>query len=499
VHAARRGFLVVIQDVRGRFASDGDWEPLRHERDDGYDSVQWAAALPGSNGRVGMFSASYCGNTQWLAAAEQPPALAAISPALTWAEPNDGLFQRGGALELGLALRWATEHGLDTVSRRHRDDSTGEAALGALIDEWDQLEQRGYWELPVTDVAALRRHGIPALGGLGPIDDPAAADRARLNDAYDQVRVPSLHTGGWFDIFLQGTLDNYAAMAAAGTDARLVIGPWAHESFADPVGQQRFGQRAARDGGAVGPMGDWRELQLAWFRRHLLTGSNLALPAAPVRIFVMGRNEWRDEPGWPPQGARSQRWYLREGGQLTTTAPRTAEAASEFLYNPAHPVPSLGGPGVPLAGYRAGPIDQAAIEARSDVLVFTSEPLTKDVEVTGRIRVTLRARSSAPSTDWVARLCDVHPDGRSFNLCDGILRVSRGAQDCTLHEIDLWSTSNVFLRDHRIRVHITSSSFPRWDRNLNTGDQSSPHHQIARQRIQYHVEQPSYIELPVLK
>jgi putative CocE/NonD family hydrolase len=218
-----------------------------------------------------------------------------------------------------------------------------------------------------------------------------------------------------------------------------------------------------------------------------------------VRIFVMGRNKWRDERGWPPERARPHRWYLREGSALTRTPPRLAEAASEFTYNPANPVPTLGGPGVPLGGYRAGPIDQAEIEARRDVLVFTSEPLTEDLEVTGRIRVTLHAESSAPSTDWVARLCDVHPDGRSFNLCDGILRVTSGARDCQPHVVDLWSTSNVFLRGHRIRVHVTSSSFPRWDRNLNTGDQADPDHQLARQRIQHDAEQPSYIDLPVIE
>jgi putative CocE/NonD family hydrolase len=499
VHVARRGFMVVIQDVRGRFASEGGWDPFRFERQDGYDTVEWAAGLRGSNGRVGMFSASYCGNTQWLAAAAQPPSLSVISPALTWAEPMDGLFRRGGALELGLALRWAVEHGLDTVRRRERDDSGRHAAVGALTDEWDRLEDDGYWALPVNDVAVLRKHGVPALGGLRPIDNTEAAEWSRVTCAYGQVQVPTLHTGGWFDIFVQGTLDNYAAMAAAGRESRLVVGPWAHETFSSPIGQLRFGQHAARDGGSVFEFGDWRDLQLAWFRSHLQPDAGVELPAAPVRIFVMGRNEWRDEACWPPERAVHQRWYLRDGGALTQTTPRIAEAASGFTYNPVHPVPTVGGHGVPLRGYRAGPIDQAEVEARRDVLLFTSEPLPDDLEGTGPVRVVLYAESSAPSTDWVARLCDVHPDGRSFNLCDGILRITRDADTCQRHEIDLWSTSNVFLRGHRLRVHVTSSSFPRWDRNLNTGDQTDARCEVARQRIYHDAEHASYVELPVIE
>jgi hypothetical protein len=171
---------------------------------------------------------------------------------------------------------------------------------------------------------------------------------------------------------------------------------------------------------------------------------------------------------------------------------------SEFVYDPADPVPTVGGQIVMSPAFPAGPFDQAPVEARDDVHVFTSEPLSADMEVTGRVRVVLHAESSAPSTDWVARLCDVHPGGRSFNLCDGILRVSKGADTCRTVEIDLWSTSNVFLAGHRLRVQVTSSSFPRWDRNLNTGDQSVARIEVARQRLHHGPERPSWIELPVV-
>jgi uncharacterized protein len=498
VQAARKGFMVVIQDTRGRFASEGEWDPLRFEREDGYDSVEWAASLPGSNGRVGMYGESYFGNTQWAAAAERPPSLAAISPALTWSEPMDGLFARGGAVELGLAVFWTLLMGFDILDRMPISDEERARRVETLISDCDGLPERGYWDLPVEENAALERHGFPELGSLRVLDDPSVAGCCRVSDNYRRVGVPTLHTGGWHDIFLQGTLDNYTAMAALGREARLVVGPWSHMGFLDPIGEQVFGLRGTRIGVPMDEYGDSSELQLAWLRGHLEPGAEVKLPEKPVRLFVMGRNEWRDEDSWPLERATTRRHYLRAGGALTTDSPGADEAPTEFTYDPADPVPTLGGHTVMAPAYPAGPFDQSRVEARADVCVFTSEVLEKDLEVTGRVRVVLHAQSSAPATDWVARLCDVHPDGRSFNLCDGILRLAEGADGPGRYEIDLWSTCNVFLAGHRIRVHITSSSFPRWDRNLNTGDQRSARHQVARQRISHDSEHASYVELPVI-
>jgi putative CocE/NonD family hydrolase len=498
VQAARRGFMVVIQDTRGRFASEGQWDPFRFERHDGYDTVEWAARLPGSNGRVGMYGGSYWGNSQWLAAIEQPPSLAAISPAVTWSDPMDGLFARGGAVELGLVVPWSLQQGLDYIARTSPDGDEARKRAEAVLDEWDRLDQDGYWDLPVHDIAVLRRHAVPDLGSIRVLDNPEIAGWCRVAGGYERVAVPAFHLGGWYDIFLQGTLDNYQAMAALRHDSRLIIGPWTHPTYADPVGEQLFGVRAGKEGIPVHPYGDVNDLQLAWLRGHLVPGSDAVLPQAPVRIFVMGRNQWRDEPGWPPAGAVPQRWYMRSTRALTTTGPDAAERPSEFAYDPADPVPTVGGHTVMWPGYPAGPMDQARVEARPDVLVFTSDPLEEDLEVTGRVRAVITARSSAPSTDWVARLCDVHPDGRSVNLCDGILRVPDGARERREYAIDLWSTSNVFLRGHRIRVHVTSSSFPRWDRNLNTGDQRGRGREVARQSVHHAAGHPSYIELPVI-
>jgi putative CocE/NonD family hydrolase len=501
VRAALAGFMVVVQDARGRFASDGTWEPFRFDADDGYDTVEWAARLPGSNGRVGMFGLSYWGNTQWLTAIAQPPSLCAIAPGLTWSDPADGAFYRGGALELGLALVWALEQGIDYVRRLDEPADRIAARVDALIDELDRLPEGGYWELPVPGGALLARHGVPELGGIRGLDDPAVTARCRVQGRHDRVQVPVLGIGGWHDGFVQGVLDNHTTMTALGRDSRVLIGPWSHANFSDTVGGLSFGLRARKDGGPAGGPGDVDALQLEWFRGHLAPDAapRPVTPAAPVRIFVMGANRWREESAWPPARATELRWYLRPAGELTTAAPPAREPVTAFTYDPADPVPTAGGQTLIPPHLTAGPVDQSDAEVRPDVLVFTSEPLPDDLEVTGRVRVVLHAQSSAPSTDWVARLCDVHPDGRSFGLCDGILRVAAGAHELRRHELDLWSTSHLFRRGHRLRVHVTSSSFPRWDRNLNTGDQRRADHVPAHQRIHHDAAHPSWLQLPVIE
>jgi putative CocE/NonD family hydrolase len=502
VHAARRGFMVAVQDTRGRFASDGEWTPFRFEREDGHDSVEWAARLPGSNGRVGMYGESYCGNTQWMAAAQAPPSLSAIAPTVTWSDPLDGLFARGGAIELGLTVAWTLETGAGYIGRLSISEDERERRFESILDDYDRLAEDGYWQLPVDDMALLARHKLPELGSIRLLRDRGVLDWCTVIGHHDRVNVPTLHTGGWHDIFVQGTLDNYMAMAELGAPARLVVGPWAHmPPMADPIGGLCFGLRAGRAGAPAHADGNVNDLQLAWLHRHLAGGADgeQVDAQAPVRIFVMGRNVWRDETAWPLARARTEQWFLGGGGTLRPGDPASDRLEStEFVYDPADPVPTLGGQTVMAPTFPPGPFDQAPVEARPDVCVFTSEPLQSDLEVTGRVRVVLHAQSSAVSTDWVARLCDVHPDGRSFNLCDGIVRIFEGADASQRVEIDLWSTSNVFLAGHSLRVHVTSSSFPRWDRNLNTGDQGQAHMQVARQRIHHCSERPSWIELPVV-
>jgi putative CocE/NonD family hydrolase len=287
-------------------------------------------------------------------------------------------------------------------------------------------------------------------------------------------------------------------MTSLGRDSRIVIGPWSHANFSDTVGGLAYGAHARKDGGPAGGPEDVDAMQLDWFRRHLTVDPAPGGDEPPVRIFMMGANRWREERSWPPDGATQQRWYLRAGGSLSPSAPGPREGSSDFLYDPADPVPSIAR-GAPLAAVEpVGPTDQAAVEARADVLVFTSEPLVRDLEVAGRVGVTLHAASSASSTDWVARLCDVHSDGTSYRLCDGIVRVTGDAREPRSHAIDLWSTGNVFRRGHRLRIQVTSSSFPRWDRNLNTGEQGLARHVPAHQRVHHDGECRSWLELTVI-
>lgn len=498
IQAARGGFMVVVQDTRGRLTSEGEWKPLWHEREDGYDTVEWAASLPGSSGKVGMYGESYCGNTQWMAAIERPPSLSAISPALTWCDPRDGLLARGGAIELGLDLPWTLLMGVAHLERLGLSAQERSDRVARLLEDYDRLPERGYWDLPVREIEVLRRHGFPDLGSIRSSQEEDAIARCSVNGMHERVLVPTLHTAAWYDIFTQGVLDNYTAMAALGRPAQLIVGPWTHVTFADPIADLCFGVSSGRAGVSAHPEGDANGLQLAWLRRQLEPERDEQDERAPVRIFVMGANRWREEDAWPLTRARTQRWHLASAGSLQEAEAEPGQASSEFTYDPADPVPTLGGQLVMAPAFPAGPFDQAPIEARADVCVFTSEPLQRDLEVTGRVRVVLHVESSAPATDWVARLCDVHPDGRSFNICDGITRLASGAKAPREVEIDLWSTSNVFLAGHRLRVQVTSSCFPRWDRNLNTGRQHEPRFQTAHQRIHHGSERASWIDLPVV-
>jgi uncharacterized protein len=497
VQTARDGFVVVIQDIRGRFASDGEFVAFKHERHDGYDSVEWAARLRDSNGRVAMYGDSYLGNTQLAASIEQPPSLKAIAPALTWCDPMDGMFARGGALELGLALRWSLLEGVTELVRTSPTANERLERISLLIDEFDRIDTDAYWELPVEPSAALKRHRVPDLGTFGAIRRDEVREWATVDGHHAEIKVPSLYTGGWYDAFLQGSLDNYTSTVAAGGKARLVVGPWAHAEFGERVGDLRFGLRAARYGLPIDERGSIQDQQLAWLRDHLqdLTTDT---DHPPVRIFVMGRNEWRSEEAWPLARANDRRWYLTATKALTPDPAPTPLDTATFIHNPDDPVPTIGGHIEMSSAFPPGPRDQRDIEARPDLLTFTSEVLDTEMEVTGRVRAVLHCKSSAPSTDWVVRLCDVHPDGLSINVCDGISRITDGAWEACRREVDLWSTSIVFLPGHRLRVHVASSSFPRWDRNLGTVPQGIADRRKAEQTIYLSAERPSFIEFSVV-
>lgn len=497
--AVSRGYIVVQQDTRGRFTSDGDWSPWTYERADGHDTVRWAAKLAGSSGVVGMFGASYTGNTSWVAAIDGPPELRAIAPQVTWSEPNDGLFMRGGALELGLNAFWTLFTGFADLPRRF----TGPELFGAmasLIADYDGLCERSYWELPAGRLPAIERFGGPDIGTQRALAQPETADYARVAGRHQAITAPSLIITGWYDVFLQGALDNQVAMSEVAHPTKLVVGPWSHGENLIPgaVGETNFGLTSTQ--ALVAGQFSLSELKLRWFDHWLRKKDTGILQEPPVKIFVMGTNVWRDEEEWPLARAVDTPWFLRADGHLSSTGPTGEERHDSYVFDPNHPVPTRGGATVMSVEYPAGQFDQAPVEERSDVLVYTSEPLIEDLEVTGPVRVSLYAATDGPSTDWVARLCDVDPYGISRNITDGILRVSTSPDTPGEHEIDLWSTSNVFRPGHRIRVHVTSSSFPRWDRNPNTGEspQTATTLRPARQRIFHDASRPSRITLPVV-
>ncbi|WP_086799913.1 CocE/NonD family hydrolase [Streptomyces caniscabiei] len=498
--AARRGFMVVIQDTRGRYASEGEWDPFTHEESDGYDTVRWAAALPGSNGSVGMRGASYFGNTQWMAALSKPPELKAIAPMATWSDPDDGVWTRGGAIEIGINVPWSLMMGADALMRRHASDPERLVrAITGLVQDMDNLAGGGYGELPSGRVPAISRHDVPELGSERSRREPEWAASCRVAGRHEAVDLPTFQVGGWFDIFTQGTLDNFTAMRKAGRSATLVMGPWTHSDRQHVIGDVNFGFAANSE--FMGMRGRLNDMELDWFRHTIGDGEPLEPDTGKVLLFVMGVNQWREETEWPLSRAVDTDFHLRADGRLTPEPPSAAERPEEFTYDPMDPVPTTGGALLLAQEFRPGPLEQAAVEAREDVLVFTTAPLAEDVEVTGRVRAVLFAATDGPSTDWVARLCDVDEHGVSRTVTDGIVRVRQATPgEAAEHVVDLWSTSIVFRAGHRIRVQVTSSNFPRWDRNLNTGEpeESATKARVARQQIFHDPARPSRIVLPVV-
>lgn len=528
--AARRGYVVIIQDTRGRFASEGAWEPMRNEALDGVDTIAWAAQLPYSNGEVGMFGASYFGFTQWAAAINNPPALKVIVPYIAWNDPLNGVTFRGGALELGTTASWQLLMGINELMRRHMVNPDP-SQLGMSIYGWshavDTLGPQGYWSLPLKDFAPLKFKDI-ASAFFDPIDKPINRELMEpmtILGKHEQVTVPSFNIGGWYDIFLHDTIDNFRIMRENGStpearQSKLLIGPWVHGGSTNPVGEKNFG--FASTPALINLQSDVISMQLRWFDHFLKAEDTGVVAEAPIKIFVMGANRWRDEQEWPLARANETRYYLHSAGQantltgdgsLSTTAP-AEEYIDRYDYDPAHPVITCGGALLMTPEYRPGVFDQRPTEQRPDVLVYTTPVLEQDVEVTGPISVHLWASSSAPDTDFVARLVDVYPDGYAHNLTDGIIRAryrdfSHGAEPSLIepdkayaYDIDLWATSNLFQKGHHIRLDITSSNFPRWDRNPNTGHDFGTDGQqdlvVARQTILHDAEHASYVTLPII-
>ncbi len=525
---ARRGYVVVIQDTRGRAASEGEWEPMRNEALDGVDTITWAAKLPYSNGNVGMFGASYFGFTQWSSAVLQPPALKAMVPFITWNDPFSGILFRGGAMELGISASWQLMMGLDELFRRFHGDPDPRHlgyALYGLVKDMDALGTQGYWSLPLKEFAPIKRNNVgnAFFESVDYVMNREHAEPLTILGKHEQVTAPSLNVGGWYDIFLKDTIENFRIMRNHGStpearESKLLIGPWTHGGVSNPIGELNFGFGASA--ALIDLKIDFVSLQVRWFD-HFLKGIDTGmLNEAPIKLFVMGANAWRDEQEWPLARAVNTRYYLHSNGHANTlhgdgvlsTEMPTSGLSDAYTYDPANPVLTRGGALLMTAEFPGGPYDQRETESREDVLVYSTPELTQDVEVTGPITVHLWATSSATDTDFVARLVDVYPNGYAQNLTDGIIRARyrtfpQGEKPSLIepgkpyeYEIDLWATSNVFKQGHRIRLDVTSSNFPRWDRNPNTGHDFGADSElvVAQQTISHDAEHPSYVVLPLV-
>jgi uncharacterized protein len=510
--SAARGYVVVIQDVRGRYESEGEWYTFRNEPNDGYDTVEWAAGLPYSNGKVGMFGGSYVGATQMLAAIAKPPHLAGICPVVTASNYHANWTYQGGAFEQWFNQSWTSGLAQDTFLRRleSRSDAT-----------------KGMWALPLD---AFPLFNPPADGrtpdslqNLAPyyvdwLAHPRYDDywkKLSIEERFGDIQVPMLTIAAWYDIFQDGSLRNYIGVKArGGSDAarrgqhlRVIVG--GHAGNGPKIGDVDFGQAS---------FFDEDEVTLAWYD-YLFKGVQNEFAGKPVKIFVMGDNEWRDEDDWPLARAKATKYYLhsmgkasslRGNGTLSTTAPK-AEAPDTYTYDPANPVPTIGGLlCCDETHMPPGPRDQRPVEARDDVLVYSTPPLAADLEVTGPVTLELYAKTSAVDTDFTAKLVDVWPNGFAQNLTDGILRTRyrdsmerpellNPGQVYKL-QIEVWSTSNVFKKGHQLRLEVSSSNFPRFDRNLNTGEDNARGARFvsATNTILHDAEHPSALTLPIV-
>lgn len=515
----KSGYAVVLQDTRGRFASEGEFNANFQEINDGADCYAWVAEQDWCDGNIGTLGQSYLGQSQWLAAPHMPDAVKAMSVVIAPVDHYSDIAYRGGVLNLGSMLYWASMMAIGEQGRRAvrgaatpQDVQRQATALGNLIELYE-----------TTPLATM-----PHLQGVSPhffdwVTHPTYDEYWQGIDArnFDQLDKPVLHIGGWFDIFLNGTLQTYIGMRnhakseAARRRQKLVIGPWAHgTNWTSSYHEQEFGLHGS------GMAADLTGLQLRWMDRWVKGVENGIEHEKPVRIFVMGINQWREEDDWPLPDTHYTPYYLHSHGHantlggdgtLTPEAPHH-EPADTFTYDPHNPVPSVGGANLTPFANSIGPRDQQQVELREDVLVYTTPVLKEDVEVTGPVQATLYLSSSTPDTDITCKLVDVHPDGRAMLLTDGILRLRYRHSftqptlmtpgDVVEAHVDLWSTANVFRAGHRIRIEVSSSCFPKFARNSNTGadvaSEALADYQQAVNHIYHDPTYPSHILLPII-
>lgn len=476
---AERGYHVVVQTTRGRFDSGGTSEPFFDDTRDGRATLDWVARQPWFDGNLGMWGASYLGYVQWAVAADAPPYLKALCPAITGSQFYSITYP-DGAFALDTALRWtALVHAIGLPGQK----LTWDAMRRGSPASQEPLIERARLHLPLceTDVIVA---GAPVrfyrdwLAHTQP-DDPywRAIDHSA---GVARVTAPAHFVSGWYDILLRELLADYAALRSAGRRPYLTIGPWSHLDF-DCV---------------------WATLRegITWLDA-CLKGDRSRLRSRPVRIRVMGADVWRELDHWPPP-VREERYFLH-ARRLAAEEPEPSSPPDRYRYDPADPTPAVGGP---QFNQHAGKQDNSALEARPDVICYTTAPLAHDLEVIGTPRLVLYVHSSLAHADFVGRICDVAPDGRSTNVCDGMVRVAPGTgavqPDGSLRlEIELWPTAQRFQRGHAIRLQVSSGAHPRWSRNLGTGEPlaTGVRMAIAEQTIYHDAAHPSALVLPVVE
>jgi len=528
---ALAGYAVVVQDCRGTGASEGEFYAFRSEPEDGHDTVEWVAVQPWCDGNVGMYGLSYVGCTQWAATVTQPPHLKTICPAGTSADFRRPMCD-GGVVGLWRALRWWRLLRVQVLGRSASALSKSKLGLEELKSLRERLfymidhEEEQYWFLPLKDVPIIKEMseeiGLPPfyLDWLTHIDDDDYWEQFSAA-RYERITVPCFHLSGWNDHALSAVLAGYKEMKERGgselsrKNQKLLVGPWIHGGeMSSLIGKLDTG--AGSSGSAI----DITGIHIRWFDYWLKGIDNGIMDEPPVRVFVMGDNIWREENEWPLARTKYTPYYFHSNGHANTrfgdgilsTKSPDEEEVDIYLYDPRNPVPTTGGVGGggTMDANVFGVQDQQEVERRHDILAYTSPPLEADLEVTGPVVVKLWAASSAPDTDFTAKLVDVWPNGKAYNLTQGIVRARyrESVSEAKLIEpgkiyeytLDLFATSNVFKAGHRIRVDISSSNFPWCDRNLNTGHPigEDAEMQVAVQTIHHDKQHPSHIILPVI-
>lgn len=475
VPIAERGYQVLIQSCRGTAGSGGEFRYVRNEHDDGLATIAWIKQQGWFSGELATLGASYLGFVQWAVAADAGPDLKAMVPQVTTADFNHFRFQ-GGSLSLELSLDWSTM-------------MTATAATGMklrsmfLVGKRNRTLERAYDHLPLGEADQLVVHqasrSFQEQMQHGPEDDYWKP--INFSPRLGEVNAPAYLMGGWYDLFLAWQLKDYQALRQAGKHPYLLVGPWTHTSFSN-------------NGIVI------RE-SLAWLDTHV-KGQQERLHELPVQLFVMGENKWRHFADWPPP-VQSEHWYLQANGTLAPTMPG-AGVPDHYRYDPVDPTPAVGGNSLGAAKHM-GPKDNRSLEARPDVLVYTSAVLEQDMTVIGPVTADLYVRSSLEYTDFFARLCVVEASGKSVNLCDGILRLTPGSidpePDGSLHiSIEVWPTAYHFRKGERIRVQISSGAHPRFARNPGSGEPLATGTKlfVADQTVYHDPEHPSAFVLPVL-